>query len=380
MIVNSWCEINNVPEIRTLEEGMDFRDPRVRREVFFHLYEFHTALGIQPGLVYLYLPELSRRLSLDMEQRLWLAFLEGCTENPCTAYYVLSAFPSLPRKDRELGAFLKWHNANWKNLQYDIDTRYNKGHLVEQVVSYVDALGGDSQEAWFRREDKGDPRAWFDAVWKKAVGLYKFGRLTTWSYLEFVKIVSGFGYEYSSLKMTDKDGSKSHRNGLLKVLGRDDLEWWEKGANNGVTTHSRELCEALEVRGAELLAELKERFRGAFWYNRIGNETLESTLCTFKNCFRGRRYPNIYTDMSYDRIVKAERLLPDVDFSVFWKMRRDNLPRELLLEYTPLDPGLKPEKQGYFMRTGKLPMMSCVYDCFKCDWDERLKVGERKKR
>ena len=372
-MIQSWCEINGVEEIRTLDNSMDFRDPRVRREVFFHLYEFHTALGIQPGLVYIYLPELARRLGMGMEERLWLAFLEGCTENPCTAYQVIREFPRLPRTDRELGLFLKWHAENWKKLQYDIDTRYNKGHLVEQVVSYVDALGRDTQEAWFCADGGADKKAWFDAVWSKCVRLYKFGRLTTWSYLEFVKIVSGFDYEYSSLKMTDKDGSKSHRNGLLKVLGRDDLEWWSQ-LDNGVTAHSRELCEELEIRGAELLEELRDRFGDSFWSNRIGNETLESTLCTFKNCFRGRRYPNIYTDMSFDRIKKAEAVAPEVDFGVFWDMRRENLPPELLLEYTPGDPGLKPEKQNYFKDTGKLPMMSCLYDCFKCSWDDKIKI------
>lgn len=363
-MLRSYCEINNLKEISELNSDMDFRKPEYRKQVFIDLFEFHTSFGIQPGLVYLYLPEISKRLSLDLEQRLWLAFLEGCTENPCTAYQILVEFPKLPRTDRQLNSFLYWHDENWRTLQYDIDTRYNKGHLVEQVVSYVDSLRGDSQEAWFMESASRDKKEWFDKVWNKAVKLYKFGRLTTWSYLEFVKIVSGFEFEFSSLKMTDIDGSKSHRNGLLKVLGRDDLECW-KMLDNGIDRHDKTLCQELEIKGAELLSELRERFKNKKWKNYIGNETLESTLCTFKNCFRGRRYPNVYTDMSYDRIKKAEAVVPDVDFSIFWDIRREKLPIKLLEECNADRGGVLSEKQRLFQETGKFPIMGILKDYYK---------------
>lgn len=370
-MIQTYCEMNNVSEVNELNDSMDFRDPRYRREVFIRLYGFHTSLGIQPGLVYLYLPKLAEIEHWDIEQRLWAAFLEGCTENPCTVYYIMKHIPRLPISSVRMKIFERWHAANWRNLCYDIDTRYNKGYLVEQTQSYIDALQGGSQQDYFTRGYSENKKAWFDDIWGRATKLYKFGRLTTWSYLEFVKILSGYDYEYSSLLMRDLSGSKSHRNGLLKVMGRDDLEWWRK-ANNGITTHSKKLCDDLEIRGAELLQQLKERYGKQSWSSAIGYETLESTLCCFKNCFRGYRYPNIYTDMSYDRIRKAELITPDISYDVFWDIRRKYLPKTLLREYQPNDTGLKPEKQEYFKNTGKLPMMSVYDNAFRCEWDNKL--------
>ena len=168
--------------------------------------------------------------------------------------------------------------------------------------------------------------------------------------------------------MNDVSGSKSHRNGCLRVLGRDDLEWW-KEANNGVTTHSKELCEAAEEQGRLLTEELKARYKNEPWAKYIGYQTVESALCAFKNCFHGERYPNVYTDMSYDRIKKAEQLVPSVDFSIFWKIREEKLPEKLLLEKNPNDPGLVPLKQEWFKKTGQLPMLSVMDPVFECDWD-----------
>lgn len=370
-MLKRYCDIHGLDEKDKLEAGIDFRRPEYRREVFKRFYGFHTSYGIHPGLVYLYLPEIAKREGWDMEQRLWAAFLEGCCENPCTMYYVTRFFPRLPRTLEEIERFSKWHAENWRKLAYDIDTRYNKGHLVEQTISYIKALAGRSQEAYFYDLYDPDPRKWFDSIWKASVKLYKFGRLTTWSYLEFVKILSGFDFEFSSFMMRDISGSKSHRNGLLKVLGRDDLEMWSK-LDNGITTHPKALCDALEHEGFKLLNELKERYSGESWSGSIGVETLESALCAFKNFFRGYRYPNIYTDMSFDRIKKAERLCPEADFGIFWEIRRDKLPVELLVECQPNDCGLTKEKQAYFSDTGKLPMMSVYDPVFACGWDKRI--------
>ena len=365
------CELKGIPEISKLEKGMDFRKIEYRREVFFRFYKFHTMYGIHPGLVYLFLPEIAKRDNWNLEQRFWAAFLEGCTENPCTVWQVTRHFPNLPRTEEELTTFEKWHAENWRSLCYDRDVRYNKGHLVEQTRSYVEHLKDMSQETFFTQYlyDK-EPTKWFDKVWEETKSFYKFGRLTTFSYDEFIKILTDLPYEYSSLMMNDVSGSKSHRNGCLRVLGRDDLEWW-KEANNGVTTHSKELCEAAEKQGRLLTEELKARYKNEPWAKYIGYQTVESALCAFKNCFHGERYPNVYTDMSYDRIKKAEQLVPSVDFSIFWKIREEKLPEKLLLEKNPNDPGLVPLKQEWFKKTGQLPMLSVLDPVFECEWDTK---------
>lgn len=374
--INTYCELHNLPEISQLKEGMDFRDPQVRKEVFMRLFEFHTGYGIQPGLVYLYLPEIAKHEGWTIEQKLWAAFLEGICENPCTVWAIMQFFPELPRTDQERWSFEEWHIEHWRLLDYDRDTRYNKGHACEQLNSYVQNLDGLSQEDFFKGKlFDSDPKIWFNNIWAAVNKFYKFGRLTSWSYIEFIKILTGWNFEYSSLMMNDLEGSKSHRNGVLRVMGRDDLEWW-KGNNNGITRHNFDICYCTELYGWKLLAELKERFKDKPWNKDIGFQTLESTLCTFKNCFHGERYPNVYTDMSYDRIKKAETLweksIFSLDFSIFWDIRKKKLPKELLLEYNPNDPGLKPSKQNYFKETGHLPMLSILDPVFKCGWDKNF--------
>ena len=371
MTIQTYCELNNIPEIHKIEKGMDLHNPALRKELFFKFYEFHTSYKIHPGLVYLFLPALAEHEGWNMEQRLWVAFIEGFCENPCTVWAITRFFPELPRTESELSDFEKWHSEHWKQLDYDTDTRYNKGHAVEQIRSYLDNLAGRSQEDFFLSFKTDNKKEWFDNIWEAVLKFNRFGRLTSWSYIEFIKILTGWDYEYSSLKMNELDGSKSHRNGLLRVLGRDDLEWW-RGNDNDVTTHTKELMDECEVLGQSLTEELKERFKGKNWSKFIGYETVESALCAFKNCFHGRRYPNVYTDMSYERIRKAERFWDkDVDFSIFWKIREDNLPEKLLLEKNPRDPGFCELKRNWFRKTGDLPMISVMDDCFSGAWDKK---------
>lgn len=366
-MIKTWTELSGVPLQTTLTKGMDFRAKEVRKEVFMRLYEFHTSFLIHPGLVYLFLPKLAEENKWSMEQRLWVAFLEGCTENPCTVWAILQFFPEMPRDLRE---FSKWHSENWRSLDYDIDTRYNKGHLVEQLENYQKTLRGRTQEQMFRDDCYSeDKKKWFDNIYTIVTGMYKFGRMTSWSYIEFIKILSEYDFEFSSFHMEELSGSKSQRNGILLVNGRDDLDWWRE--NPEVTCHSLEILETAELWARELTEELKERFKSKSWSKYIGYETVESTLCCFKNCFHGRRYPNIYTDMSFDRIKKAEKIWGNkIDFSNFWRIRKENLPKNLLLEFNSQDPGLCPKKQEYFSKTGSFPMMSNLDEVFYGGWDK----------
>lgn len=375
MSICSWTELTGRPLVSELRPGMDFRAPELRKEVFMRLYEFHTSLGIQPGLVYLFLPALAESENWSMEQRLWVAFLEGCCENPCTVWAITRFFPEIPSS---LSEFEKWHSKNWTLLDYDIDTRYNKGHLVKQLTNYLEHLGDSTQEEVFGSQlYHEDPKKWFDNIYTFVTSLYKFGRMTSWSYIEFIKILSEYPFEFSSFHMDEIDGSKSQRNGMLLVMGRDDLDWWK--GNPSVKSHSKEILTEAEIQARLLTEELKERFKDRSWYKYIGYETVESTLCCFKNCFHGRRYPNIYTDMSYARIKKAEKLWGNqIDFSIFWKIREEKLPAKLLLEKNPQDPGLCPKKQEFFKETGSFPMLSVLDPVFSGLWDETFYGKKRR--
>ena len=102
--------------------------------------------------------------------------------------------------------------------------------------------------------------------------------------------------------------------------------------------------------------------------------TLESTLCCYKGWFKkNRRYPNCYVDMLYNRIKKAEEKWEGKeDFSDFWEARKKYLTSDLLLEYNPMDVGLKPAKQNHFRETGQVIMMQNEWSCFNNDYNDQI--------
>ncbi len=366
------CAIDGEEEIADLKPGMDFREPRYRREVWLRFYEFHLTYGIHPGLVYLFFPYLSEKYRWDTEQKLWFAYINGCTQNPCTTMAVFEEFPEL--RSLRLDQMEKWHRENWRRLDYDIDRRYQKGHLVEMVGDYLRHLDGRTQEEFFNGFlGDGDPRRQFARTWDYVYNrFYMFGRLSTFSYLEYLKIM-GIPLEFTTFFMEDLSGSRSHRNGILKVCGRDDLDWHH--GENGVMTHTPDIVAFADREALTLLEEARRRFRNRAFSRSVGIETMESTLCCYKSWFRkNRRYPNVYTDMSFNRIRKAEAMWDGrKDFGVFWEARARSLPEELLLERNPDDPGLTPYKQNWFRETGEVIMMDHFDPVFTNHWNQRGK-------
>lgn len=377
MELKRYSEIVGKPEISNLEPGMDFRDPLKRREVFLRFYGYHLKYRAHPGAVYYVMPYLSDKESWDFEDRLWFAFINGATQNPLTSWVIFNHFPdpsSVSPEEME-----KWHVEYWRNLDYDIDRRYQKGHFVEMFSDYKKHLDGRSQEEFFRSlANTNNVFENFRNVWDYVYkDFFMYGRLSTFSYLEYLKIM-GLNIDCDSLFIYDKSGSVSHRNGLCKVLGRDDLDVHkhneellpevEKG-------HTKEVMQWLEKEGEILLGEAKERFRNEEFYHDVNYFTLESTLCCYKSWHRvNRRYPNVYNDMFYDRIKKAETRNwkeidgSDVSFDIFWEARKDRLPEVMRRESNPRDPGLVKVKQNWYRLLGEVPMMGEDDPAFKTDF------------
>lgn len=373
-----YCELNGEVEIKDLREGMDFRLPKYRREVFLRFYEFHLKYYSHPGAIYYMIPYLISKFNLDKEQQYWLVFLNGCTQNICTTWVVFQMFPNF--KDITEEKFEEWHSKYWRRLDFDTDRRYQKGHLVELWKNYKDNLGGRTQVEFFERylcntKDKYDN---FWNVWNKVFNeFFMFGRLSTFSYLEYLKII-GLNIDCPDLFLDDMSGSKSHRNGICKVLGRDDLDWFQD--NTEFPGHSQEVVNWLEVEAEDLLIESMTKFKNESFFKDVNYFTLESTLCCYKSWHRvNRRYPNIYNDMFFQRIKKAESLGWEdhkINFDVFWEAREFYLPEYLRVENNQLDPTfignkLHQEKQNHYRLTGQAIMMNKEWDCFKNDFNEK---------
>ena len=363
-------------QVSDLKEGFDFRLPIYRREVFLRLYEFHLKYGTHPGLVYMLMPYLSQKFGWTQEQKYWFAFINGCTQNPCTSWVIFNHFPDYEKiTETELE---NWHIKNWKNLFYDIDRWYVKGHFVENFINYKKNLGGLSQVDFFEGilASSNSKYANFYNVWDKVMSdFFMFGRLSTFSYLEYLKIM-GLNIDCPELFLDDLSGSKSHRNGLMIVNGREDLDWHKD--NPQVLTHGKDIVNFAIQEGDILLHQAKERFFGKPFYKDVNNFTLESTLCCYKSHFRvNRRYPNVYTDMLFERIKKAETCTwGNLNFDIFWQAREECLPKHLLLEFNKKDPSyltgkLNIEKQNHFRLTGQMIMMDKEWGCFKNDFNDK---------
>ena len=374
-----WSQISGIPESKVLTAGLDFRNPTYRREVFLRFYEFHLKYKSHPGGVYFAFPWLAKYYDMNKEDKLWIAFINGCSQNIITSSMIYEKFPKL--ENINLDELNNWWNSVQSKYKagsgWDSDRKYckvGKTGFPACVKSYKDAVDSfGSQEKLFNSlTQHNDQYANFENVWEFVrKNFLSFGRLSTFSYLEYLRI-QGIKIDCNSLFLDDISGSKSHRNGLCKVLGRDDLDWWDASAspNRDFAGYKKETIEWLTKEGDILLQEAKERIT----HEDVSYFTLESTLCCYKSWHRpNRRYPNVYMDMMYNRIKYAEEEWGN-KFDYFWEMRKDSLPEHLRLEDNPGDPGLSKEKQNHYLNTGQVIMMDEEWDCFKNDFNDKVKL------
>jgi hypothetical protein len=369
-VVGRWADLApGRTEVKALQSPCDFREPQYRREVFLRFYAFHIKYRTHPGCVYMVIPELAKRLGWNREDTLWFAFINGCTQNPVTSLTIMREFPKVPRSEYSLRCLQRWFDESWAILPFDTDRRYQKVLFPKAVEAYSKWLADQSQShKWSQSMMDRSREKNFDDSWKVVVNNFvSFGRLSTWSYLEYL-FITGMPLEPSSMMLKDMSGSKSHRNGLAIVLGRDDMDWRKDNAFDG--KYSKEQLAWLEVECDRLLEEARAKVHG-YAYDKVPHVsrfTLESALCTYKGWHRpNRRYPNVYADMFHDRIKQAEKLRPKENFSIFWNIREKSLPTHLLLERTPHDPGLVRQKQNHYRLTGQVVMMDQGWSVFRND-------------
>ena len=301
----------------------DYRLKENRAHYFTKLYEMNLLYGVMPGLVYLYMPELAKKYRWDTEQRLWFAFLNGNTQNPITSLRIFELFPEPPKTKQELASIGEWFNDHWDTLSFDTDRRYGKRDFPKAVQSYCRMIYEyGTQENLLTGT--------FKELWERVTGnFYSFGRLAAFSYLEYVLIMAkaedqNYGAECDNLLFEDKSGSKSHRNGMLFLLGYDDLVW-DKRAGNGFdgSYNWDKMVPWLDYKASEYVASC------GIDHPHLGNFTLESQLCQFKNGFFRRRYPGVYSDMAWDRIKWYEDRGMSLITQVFRQIREDHLPEWL---------------------------------------------------
>lgn len=328
---------------KPMPDVTDWSPKELRREAFQRFYSFHLKYKTHPGLVYMFLPAIAEHYDMDEDQKAWLVWLNGNTQNPATTMLLLDAAPRV----EDWRKAVDFWNENFKALEWDTDRRHQKSKFGEATEKWVEEfVGVHPADMWLQ-----NCGTW-DDTWKWAKSQPFMGRLSAWSMTEYAKILLPDIPDADNFLIHDVQGSQSHRNSTALIAGYDAV-YWDKDVPKMLGLED-ELSEFAE----SLFTEAKYRNQGVEDVTRL---TMESALCTYKSWHKpNRRYPNVYSDMAYNRILRAEKHFGK-RFSLLWETRAQNLPQELLLETQPKDVGLKPLKQNWYLETGEIHYLHLLF-------------------
>ena len=292
---------------------IDYRLKQNRKEAFIDWYGWSLKHKDCDPAIWL-TNYLFDRFEHNLEQKYWIAWIYGTTYHLPTTWIIWNEFPDFDLVD--YNRLEQWNNLNYKRLRYQTDTKYNKGFLPRQFLSYKNWIMHNNpektQDYKFKKltENNAFENVWF-AITKN---LYKFGRYSTWFYMQTLNDCVNVKLLPKDLKLLDYSGSRSHRNGLLYALGKE--EWIDKVLPKDVILY-------LEQEAKELQQSVEKK------YNVITNPyTMETCLCSFKKIFRVSkgRYLGYYLDRQAEEINQVENdNWHGIDWKVFWEAREETL-------------------------------------------------------
>ena len=325
---------------------MDFREIANRKEAFIRWYAWSLEYKDCDPAVWL-TNYLHRRYEHNREQRYWLAWLYGNTYQLPTAWVLLQEFP-----DFELATYdriKQWNDENYLRLRYQVDTKWNKGHLPEMFKSYKEWIGDGTQEDKFRSLFRDNPSEYFDVLWTEIKQhLFKFGRYSTWFYLQHLRHTADVDVFPTSLMFNDYAGSRSHRNGFLFALGMEDRV--DEKLREGEYDY-------LEGEGNMIMAEMQSRF--PHLASAVDAFTMETCLCSFKKIFREHhgRYLGYYLDRQAEEIQKAETDgWHGIEWNVLWQARKEMLDGRLEIRT-----GVDKSKYSTFVESGNMLRLDWMF-------------------
>lgn len=273
------------------------------------------------------------RFEHNIEQKLWISWIYGTTYFFPTTWVIWNEFPDMELVGVE--RLEKWNNENYRRLRYQTDTKWNKGHLPAQFRSYKEWIGDSSQRGRFSAFLRDSPDQNFELLWDEVKSkFHKFGRYSTWFYLQTLKQCCGFNLEPTSLMLDDYDGSRSHRNGLVMALGKD--EWINTKLQASEYAY-------LEAASKEILQEVR-------LYHPTDYFDMETCLCSFKKLFRKSRgrYLGYYLDRQAEEIAQCEKDgWVGIDWNPLWDART-----ETIIDKRLLTNHINSGRMGYYLDSG----------------------------
>ena len=326
---------------------MDYRLKENRREAFIRWYAWSLKYDDCDPAVWA-TNYLHKRYEHNDEERIWFAWLYGNTYQLPTAWVLKNEFPDfeLATVDR----ITQWNTTNYKRLRYQTDTKWNKGHLPTMFASYQQYIGNQTQRQKLESLYGDNEEQSFENLWTSLkTNLHKFGRYSTWFYLQHLKHTAGVPINPTSLMLDDFDGSRSHRNGLLLALGRDND--MDRKLTGGEYAN-------LESQAYEILCETQARFPELA--SSIDYFTMETCLCSFKKIFREHhgRYLGYYLDRQAEEISQCEKDgWYGIDWDVLWQAREETI--DLRLDHRR---GIDKDRFSSFINSGKLENLEWMFD------------------
>jgi hypothetical protein len=316
---------------------MDYRLKENREEAFINWFGWSLELDDCDSALYM-TNYFFDRFEYNLEQKYWLVWLYGTTYHFPTAYLIWNEFPDMELVGVE--RLREWNNENYSRLRYQTDTKWNKGHLADQFESYKEWVGDKTQHERFSEYLTDDANQTFQNLWEQVNGWHKFGRYTSWFYLQTLKQCAKVNLDVDNLWLHDYSGSRSHRNGLCYAVGED--EWVNQRLN-------KDQLSMLNSRAAVMLDEVKKRFPNVA--DKADYFAMETCLCSFKKLFRVRngRYLGYYIDRQAEEIQKVEGdNWFGIDWQPLWDARRETLREEYLTNC------VNKGKMSLFLDSGKI--------------------------
>lgn len=270
-----------------------------------------------------------------------------------TTWVLKNEFP-----DFELATYDRmklWNSSNYPKLRYQTDTKWNKGHLPDMFASYKKFIGDKSQRQKLEEHYGDNERQSFDALWGSVKdNLHKFGRYSTWFYLQHLRHTAGIWISPTSLMLDDYSGSRSHRNGLHLALGEDDRidTKLTKGEYASLESEAREIVEEVRTRFPKLA-------------HQVDFFTMETCLCSYKKIFREHhgRYLGYYLDRQSEEIQMAEGDgWYGIDWNVLWQARDETLDPKLTGRNK-----INKENFSLFVDTGRIMRLDWMFDDIKTE-------------
>jgi len=259
------------------------------------------------------------RYELNIEQRLWIAFLTATCYCAPTVFYMYNEFPDFENID--FNRLERWWYANKDKTIFQSDCLWirSRNQFVDVVKSYSELVGQGTQLMKYRELTGANSMETYNNAFKHFSKVKWFGRFRMFVYLEAVNVTTGIPLIPTELDLANAESS---RNGLCFALGQDDLmNHFDKKKIDK---------ESLQFLNAEFgkLKTLIEKYRpnDNIW-------SIETTLCAYKKYKIKKRWIGYYLERQAKEIRELQsRVKSGVDWSVLWDFRRETFDASLLSE------------------------------------------------